>query len=291
MKAFIGLGNMGLPMCVNLSKKHKDIVCYDISRTARGRAKKLGLRVVESASEAIVKATAVITMLPAGEHVRDFYLGKKGVLSSIRKGGLLIDCSTCAPSDARGLSEEAVKFGLSFIDAPVSGGITGAQNGMLSFLVGGSARDLRRSRTLLSAMGANIFHAGETGSGQAAKICNNMMLSVQMVGACEALSLGEKMGLSGAVLSEIMKKSSGGNWVVEKYNPLPGVMPGSPASNGYRGGFAVNLMLKDSDLAMVSAKSLNASTPMSALANQIFRLHQKDGNGDLDFGSILNFLK
>ena len=291
MKAFIGLGNMGMRMSVNMNKKHKDVKCYDISMSARRRGKKLGLRVSSSAEEAVAGAEVILTMLPSGAEVEEFYLGRKGVMSLISKGSLLIDCSTCSPLEARKLSEESKKRGLSYMDAPVSGGITGAEKGTLSFLAGGEKKDMKKARELLSSMGTNIFHAGGIGMGQSAKICNNMMLSVQMVGACEALLLGEKMGLSLETLSEIMKKSSGGNWVLEKYNPMPGVMSGMPWSKGYKGGFAVNLMLKDSDLAMSSSKELKASTPLSALANQIFRMHQKAGNGDLDFGSIQKFLK
>ena len=286
--AFAGLGNMGLPMALNLAKKHA-AVCFDISRRVRVRAQKDGLSVADSAAAAADRADIVITMLPAGEHVRDFFSAK--VLAAVKPGALLIDCSTVAPEDALQTAAVAAAHGLSFADAPVSGGVAGARAASLSFLVGGDEAAFRRARRPLSAMGANIFHAGGAGAGQAAKLCNNMMLSVQMAGLCEALTLGEKMGLNPKTLSEIMKKSSGNNWALQKYNPLPGITPGAPAGDNYRGGFAVDLMVKDSNLAMRAANKTGSPTPLGALANQLYRLHQAAGNGAADFSGIIKMLR
>lgn len=287
--AFVGMGNMGLPMAGNLAKKFS-VRCFDISRPARNRAAKAGLAVAASVKDAVHNANMVITMLPAGEHVREFYCGKNGALALVAKDTLLLDCSTTAPEQAQDMFAVAKQSKVRFADAPVSGGIGGARAATLSFLVGGDKALFNLARPALSAMGANIFHAGKTGAGQAAKICNNMMLSIQMVGACEALLLGKKMGLDGKTLSEIMRKSSGGNWVLEKYNPLPGVMPAAPAANKYKGGFASDLMSKDSDLAMQAARNANAATPLGALANQLYRIHIQSGGSGLDFSSILKFL-
>ena len=289
--AFIGLGNMGLPMAVNLARKYGEkLSCFDSSSAAQKRAKAAGLSVANHDYDALEDAECVITMLPSGVDVQVFYEIAKGEASHplpVLPNSLWLDCSTTSPEDAVHMFYEAKDQGAQFADAPVSGGIGGAQAGTLSFLVGGDKKTFARARPVLSAMGANIFHAGETGAGQAAKLCNNMMLSVQMIGVCEALSLGRKMGLDGKTLSEIMRKSSGGNWVLEKYNPLPGVMPNSPAARKYRGGFATGLMVKDSDLAMRASQNADSPVPLGALANQLFQMHLFAGNGNLDFGSIL----
>ncbi|MGI9296814.1 MAG: 3-hydroxyisobutyrate dehydrogenase [Gammaproteobacteria bacterium] len=293
--AFVGLGNMGLPMAGNLAKKYRPILeCFDIRRAARTRAAAAGLPVAETAVRAVRNADRVITMLPAGAHVRAFYRVAAAEMQDETGGGIgfnknaiLLDCSTTSPEEARETAATAARFGARFLDAPVSGGIGGAKAGSLSFLVGGDKKDFAQVRPLLGAMGANIFHAGDIGDGQAAKLCNNMMLSVQMIGVCEALALGQKMRLDGGTLSEIMRKSSGGNWVLETYNPLPGVMPHAPAARNYRGGFLTDLMVKDSDLAMRAAENAKALTPLGAAANQLYRLHQNSGNGGLDFSSIL----
>ncbi|MBE8158043.1 MAG: 3-hydroxyisobutyrate dehydrogenase [Betaproteobacteria bacterium] len=288
---FIGLGNMGLPMAENLAKKYGNVLCYDRPAAVRARAKTAGLAAVAAAADAVCSADVLLTMLPDGKCVRDFYCGKNGALPNIKKGALIIDCSTGAPEEAAAMSAAAAKIGAAFLDAPVSGGIGGARAAALSFLAGGAPKDFRRARPVLAAMGKNIFHAGKTGAGQAAKLCNNMLLSVQMLGTCEALLLGQKMGLDAKVLSEIMRKSSGGNWVLEKYNPVPGVMPGAPAADGYRRGFLADLMVKDSDLALRSAKNAAVAAPLGTLANRIFRLHQKAGGGKRDFSGVINFLK
>ena len=282
--AFVGLGNMGLPMAGNLAKKYRRVLqCFDIQRAARTRAAAATLSVARNGDEAIKDAECIITMLPSGDYVRAFYRAANG----IRKNALLLDCSTTAPEEARDIATFAAQIGAQFADSPVSGGIGGAKAATLSFLVGGDKKTFVRAKPILSAMGANIFHAGDVGAGQAAKLCNNMMLSVQMVGVCEALSLGQKMGLDGKTLSAIMKSSSGGNWVLEKYNPLPGAMSGAPAARDYRGGFSADLMVKDSDLAMRAAGNARAAVPLGALANQLYRMHQNAGFGALDFSAVI----
>ena len=292
--AFFGLGNMGLPMAKNLAAAHAGVQCCDISEACREAATAAGLEVTADAATAAGGAEAIITMLPAGAHVEALLIGDAsgvGLLATAAAGTLFIDCSTTAPPPALRVAAEATVHGQAFVDAPVSGGIGAARAGTLSFLCGGEEAEVARAKPLLAAMGANIFHAGGTGAGQAAKLCNNMMLSVQMIGACEALALGKKMGLDSKTLSGIMAKSSGGNWVVEKYNPVPGVMENLPASNGYQGGFMVDLMVKDSDLAMAAAQEVSAATPLSAHANALFREHQEGGSGGLDFGSVLRLIE
>ena len=287
--AFIGLGNMGLPMASNLAKQFKNLVCHDISPAARQHAAAAGLTLADNATATATNASVVISMLPAGEHVHALLNGDSGLFAAANANTLFIDCSTTSPQEAHDLAAAATatEKGLAFIDAPVSGGIGGARTAMLSFLVGATAETFARATPLLSAMGANVFHAGGIGDGQAAKLCNNMMLSVQMIGACETLALGQKLGLNSKTLSDIIRKSSGSNWVFEKYNPMPGVMDNVPAANNYNGGFMTKLMLKDSDLALAAANANNAATPMAALANQLFRLHRDQHGDELDFGSIL----
>ena len=290
--AFVGLGNMGLPMALNLQKAGVDLACFDIDENARARATAAGLPLAESLAAALVGRDAVVSMLPAGAQSRAAHLDSDGILSDPNRAvDLLIDCTTAEVECAQEIARAAAARGIDFVDAPVSGGVGGARAGTLSFLVGATDSAFARAQPILAAMGANVFHAGENGAGQAAKICNNMLLSILMIGTCEALALGEKNGLSAARLSEIMRKSSGGNWALEKYNPWPGVMAGSPAGSDYEGGFAVDLMVKDSDLAMAMAARCDAKTPLGEAANRIYRAHQKSGNGRLDFGSVLRPLR
>jgi 3-hydroxyisobutyrate dehydrogenase len=289
--AFIGLGHMGGPMSLNLHKSGFDILAFDVSPDARKRSSDSGLTIAGSAAEAIKSADVVVTMLPASEHVEGFYLGKEGMLGKIGRDTLIIDCSTIAVGSARKVAAAAADLGLGCIDAPVSGGTGGAIAGTLTFMVGGSAADLERARPILQKMGQNIFHAGAAGAGQAAKICNNMLLAIQMIGTAEALTLGVASGLDPKVLSEIMKRSSGGNWVLEKYNPMPGVMDNVPASKEYAGGFGTDLMLKDLGLAQEAATSLRASTPLGGLARSLFAAHSLAGNGSLDFSSVIRLIQ
>ncbi len=285
--AFLGLGNMGRPMAINLHKAGHEVVGFDPMPQARQRLSDAGARVADSAREAATGAEAVISMLPAGEHVEALYLGEQGLLAQLRPGALAIDCSTISAVSARRVVEAAVARGIECIDAPVSGGTAGAEAGTLTFMVGGPAETLERARPLLERMGKNLFHAGPAGAGQLTKMCNNLMLAIQMVGTAEALSLGVANGLSAQVLSDIMKRSSGANWVLEKYNPVPGVMDGVPASRGYTGGFATHLMLKDLGLAQENAVAVRAATPLGSLARSLYAAHGLAGHGDLDFSSII----
>ncbi|MCW5833704.1 MAG: 3-hydroxyisobutyrate dehydrogenase [Labilithrix sp.] len=288
--AFIGLGNMGRPMAHNLRRAGVDVVGFDVSTEARARAAADGLALAASSHDAARGADVVISMLPAGEHVESLYLGEDGVLARLGRGGLIVDCSTIAPSTARRISEAALARGIGCIDAPVSGGTAGAAAATLTFMVGGAAADVERARAVLEKMGKNVFYAGGTGAGQATKICNNMLLAILMIGTSEALALGAANGLDPKVLSEIMKKSSGGNWVLEKYNPVPGVMEASPASNGYAGGFGTDLMLKDLGLALDAAVSARAATPLGGLARSLYAAHSLAGHGALDFSSIVRLV-
>ncbi|HVP66380.1 MAG TPA: 3-hydroxyisobutyrate dehydrogenase [Anaeromyxobacteraceae bacterium] len=284
--AFLGLGNMGLPMARNLVKGGHVVAGFDVAAAQARRLAEAGGRAAPSAVDALKDAEAVLTMLPAGQHVREAYLGTGGIVESCARGALLVDCSTIAPAVARDVAEQARVRGLGMLDAPVSGGTAGADAGTLTFMVGGSEADLSRARPLLDHMGKNVFHAGPSGSGQAVKMCNNMMLGIQMAGACEALRLGIAHGLDPARLTEIMCKSSGRNWALELYNPCPGVMPAAPASRGYTGGFATDLMLKDLTLAAEGAESAGTPTPLGRMARALYLLHRDAGQGGRDFSSL-----
>ncbi|WP_372987034.1 3-hydroxyisobutyrate dehydrogenase [Marinobacter sp.] len=288
---FIGLGNMGGPMASNLVKAGHDVTVFDLSKAAVEALVGEGAKTADTAEAAAQGAECVITMLPAGKHVEAVYLGDDGLLAKLPEGTLVIDSSTIAPETARGVAEVATDKGLDFIDAPVSGGVGGAKAGTLTFICGGEESTFNRAKPILEAMGKNIFHAGPHGSGQVAKICNNMLLAILMAGTSEALALGVRNGLDPAVLSEIMKQSSGGNWALNVYNPWPGVMEGVPASRDYQGGFLVNLMTKDLGLAFDNAVKNQASIPMGALARNLFQLHAGQGNGELDFSSIQRLYK
>mgnify|MGYP003147406344 FL=1 len=288
---FIGLGNMGGPMASNLVKAGHEVTVFDLSKDAVAALVSEGAKTADTAHEAANGAECVITMLPAGQHVEAVYLGDDGLASTCCAGTLVIDSSTIAPETARGVAEVARAKDIPFLDAPVSGGVGGAKAGTLTFICGGSEEAFNKAKPILDAMGKNIFHAGDHGSGQVAKICNNMLLAILMSGTSEALALGVKNGLDPAVLSEIMKQSSGGNWALNVYNPWPGVMEGVPASRNYEGGFLVNLMTKDLGLAFDNAVKNQASIPMGSLARNLFQLHAGQGNGNLDFSSIQRLYK
>ncbi len=289
--AFIGLGNMGAPMALNLVKAGKEVAVFDLVSAAMEPVVKAGARGAQSAADAVVGAQVVISMLPASQHVESLYLGDDGLLARIADGALIIDCSTIAPQSARKVAQAALARGLDMVDAPVSGGTGGAIAGTLTFIVGGEDAIFERARPLLELMGKNIFHAGAAGAGQVAKIANNMMLGIQMAGAAEALALGVANGLDPAVLSDIITKSSGRNWAFELYNPWPGVMESAPAARGYAGGFGVDLMLKDLGLAAEAAMGSRAAVPLGELARNLYALHSAQGNGKLDFSSIVNLIR
>jgi len=292
--AFIGLGNMGGPMAMNLLKAGHTLSAFDLSADACKKFGAEGLPIAKSAAETVADAEVVISMLPASVHVEGLFLGgagKPGLLESIKPGTLVIDSSTIAAATSRKVAEAAQAKGIAMIDAPVSGGTGGAIAGTLTFMVGGETKDLERARPVLEKMGANIFHAGAAGAGQTAKICNNMLLGILMIGTSEALALGVANGLDPKVLSEIMRRSSGGNWALEKYNPMPGVMETSPASKGYAGGFGTDLMLKDLGLAQENAAAVRASTPLGGLARNIYATHSLAGHGALDFSSVIKLVQ
>jgi 3-hydroxyisobutyrate dehydrogenase len=287
---FIGLGNMGAPMAANLVKAGHEVTGFDI---AAGRAAALaatGGREADSAAEAVAAADVVITMLPAGPQVREVYLGNSGVLGRARKGALLIDCSTIDVETARNVAEAAAEAGFAMLDAPVSGGTAGAAAATLTIMVGGSADAFARGRPVLAAMGRTIVHAGPSGNGQAAKICNNMILGISMIGVCEAFALADKLGLAAQTLFDIATKSSGQCWALTSYCPVPGPVPTSPANRGYAPGFTAAMMLKDLRLAQQAAAATSAPTPLGAAAASLYQLHvDRDGAG-LDFSAIYRFI-
>jgi len=283
---FIGLGNMGGPMASNLLKAQHEVAVYDIVPSLVESISEQGGIACKSAAEVLCGADLVISMLPTSQHVESLYLGDEGIMPLIDTSSIVIDCSTISPASSNKVSTAAQALGIAMLDAPVSGGVGGAVAGSLTFIVGGTEADLEKVRPILEIMGNNIFHAGAAGAGQVAKICNNMLLSVLMTGTAEALQLGVNNGLDAKVLSEIMRKSSGGNWALEVYNPYPGVMDNVPAGNDYQGGFLVDLMIKDLGLAMESALATDSSIPLGALARNLYRLHGSKGAGGKDFSSI-----
>ena len=289
--AFIGLGNMGAPMAENLLKAGYPLCVYDLSARALERLQQAGASVAESPMIAIKNAQVVISMLPAGEQVRSVYLGDEdqkgdGLLTNMAQGTIVIDSSTIAAADARAVAAAASKLGIDFLDAPVSGGTGGAIAGSLTFIVGGNQDAFARAKPILSDMGKNIFHAGDSGAGQVAKICNNMLLGILMTGTAEAINLGVKNGLDAKVLSDIMLQSSGRNWTLEVYNPYPQVMENVPSSHHYQGGFMSKLMQKDLNLALQTAKASQTKTPMATKAVELYAAHISE-HGDKDFSSII----
>ncbi|MBY5946475.1 3-hydroxyisobutyrate dehydrogenase [Photobacterium rosenbergii] len=293
--AFIGLGNMGHPMVLNLLKAGCQVSVFDINTAAAESLRSEGAAVANSMEECVKGADTVMTMLPAGEHVRAVYLGDHdggiGLLRMVDEGTFLIDSSTIDPASARLVAQEAHTKGFEFVDAPVSGGVAGAQAGTLTFIVGGTEGGFKQAQAVLQYVGKNIFHAGKAGDGQMAKICNNLMLGVLMSGTCEALSLGMDNGLDPNVLSEIMLQSSGRNWALELYNPCPGIMEKAPASNQYQPGFMAKLMLKDLGLGLEAATSSQSPIPMGTLARNLYAFHNAEGNELKDFSSLFEFYR
>ncbi|MCB1837495.1 MAG: 3-hydroxyisobutyrate dehydrogenase [Alcanivoracaceae bacterium] len=284
--AFFGLGHMGGPMAANLVKAGYTVTAFDLVPALLDAAVEQGAQRGATPADTVANAEVVISMLPSGRAVEGLYLGDNGILDAIPESALIIDCSTIDVDTARRVAGVAGQRGRSMIDAPVSGGVAGAAAGTLTFICGGAADAVERARPVLANMGKNIFHAGDHGAGQMAKICNNMLLAIHMIGTCEALQLGVDNGLDPKVLSDIMLASSGRNWSLELYNPWPGVMENVPASRDYAGGFAVNLMNKDLTLAMATALQSASRTPMGALAKSLYGVHGSQGNGGLDFSSI-----
>jgi 3-hydroxyisobutyrate dehydrogenase len=286
--AFIGLGNMGGPMAANLVKAQHQVLAFDLSAAALEAAVGHGARKAASAAEAVKEAEVVVTMLPAGKHVREVY--EKDVLPNVAKGALLIDCSTIDVESARHVAALSQKAGLEMLDAPVSGGVGGATAGTLTFMVGGSDQAFARAKPILEKMGRNIVHAGASGNGQAAKICNNMILGVSMIAVSEGFMLAKRLGLDAQKLFDVASTSSGQCWSLTNYCPVPGPVPTSPANRDYQAGFTAAMMLKDLLLAQQAANAVGASTPMGAGAAQLFNLFVNSGNGAKDFSGIIRLL-
>ncbi len=284
---FIGLGNMGKPMAENLIKKGYSLNVFDLNKAVLADMASQGVTVANSPKAACQGVDMVISMLPAGQHVKSVFMGDDGVFASLDPKTLVADSSTIAAADAREVAEAAKAKGIRFIDAPVSGGTGGAVAGALTFIVGGDADAFADAKPVLEAMGKNIFHAGGHGAGQVAKICNNMLLGVLMSATSEAINLGVKNGLDAKVLSDIMLQSSGRNWTLEVYNPYPGVIDTVPSSNGYSGGFMSKLMLKDMNLAKLTADDIGVATPMADQARKMYTQHVEN-HADMDFSSIIS---
>ncbi len=288
--AFIGLGNMGGPMAANLVKAGHRVLGFDRVPAALDALAKAGGSVAPSAAAAMTEAEFVITMLPAGPQVREVYTGEGGVLAATKKGAQLIDCSTIDVETARAVSEAAVGRGFDMLDAPVSGGVGGAAAGTLTFMVGGSAGGFERARPILEKMGKTIVHAGPAGNGQAAKICNNMILGISMVAVCEGFQLAQKLGLDTQKLFDISSKSSGQCWAMTNYCPAPGPVPAAPSNRDYQPGFTADMMLKDLKLAQQAAQASGAATPLGAEAAALFQLLVGSGLGRKDFSVMFQFL-
>jgi 3-hydroxyisobutyrate dehydrogenase len=287
---FIGLGNMGGPMAANLLKAGHDVTGFDLSAPALERLVAGGGKRAAGAAQAAAAGDIVITMLPAGPHVRAVYLGDGGIIAAVRKGSLLIDCSTIDVETARAVGKSAGDAGYGMLDAPVSGGVGGATAGTLTFMVGGAEADFTRAEPVLQAMGKTIVHAGAAGNGQAAKICNNMILGISMVAVCEGFALAEKLGLDWQRLFDISSKSSGQCWSMTNYCPVPGPVPSSPANRDYKAGFTAEMMLKDLKLAQQAAQGAGAATPLGANAAALYALMVNAGNGPADFSAMFRFL-
>lgn len=288
--AFVGLGNMGGPMAVNLKKAGYAVNAFDLSADALAKVREQGVGVAASARDAVKGAQVVISMLPASRHVEALYLGDDGLMGVIEPGALIIDCSTIAPASAQKVAAAATAKGLAMIDAPVSGGVAGASAGTLTFIVGGTADALERARPVLQGMGKNIFHMGDAGAGQVAKLCNNMALGVIMAVTGEALALGAAHGLDPKTLSQMMAVSTGRSWATEVCNPWPGVLDNAPASRGYSGGFGNDLMLKDMGLAVEAAIGIGATVPLGELARNLYAMNRQEGRGGLDFSSVVKLM-
>ena len=286
--AFIGLGNMGGPMAANLAKAQHHVTAFDLSDAAMRAAVEKGAHKAASAVEAVKGAEIVVTMLPAGKHVRGVY--ESDVLPNVAKGTLLIDCSTIDVVSARHVAVLAQKAGFDMVDAPVSGGVGGATAGTLTFMVGGGDAAFAKARPILEKMGKNIVHAGASGNGQAAKICNNMILGVSMIAVGEAFMLAKRLGLDAQKLFDVASTSSGQCWALTNYCPVPGPVPASPANRDYQAGFTAAMMLKDLMLAQQAANAAGASTPLGAEAAQLFNMFVNSGHAAKDFPGIVKMI-
>ncbi|RZO66601.1 MAG: 3-hydroxyisobutyrate dehydrogenase [Parvularculaceae bacterium] len=288
---FIGLGNMGGPMAANLAKAGHDVRAFDLCEDARARAGEAGCQPAVSVAEAVVGASQIVSMLPAGRHVESVYAGEDGVFAHADRGALLIDSSTIDVPTSRQVNEKACERGFAMVDAPVSGGVGAALAGTLTFMVGGEADAFSLARPILEVMGKNVFHAGPSGNGQAAKIANNMLLAISMIGTCEAFNLAEKLGLDAQTFYDISSTASGQCWSMTTYCPAPGPVPGAPSNREYQAGFAAGMMLKDLRLAQEAAHQARAATPLGAQSEAIYALMEAAGKDDLDFSGVMKLVR
>ena len=289
--AFIGLGNMGSGMCANLAKAGHNVNAFDLNADAVKAAVAAGAKAAATVGEAVSDVDIVVSMLPAGKHVHQVYFGEDGVTAHAKPGTLFLDCSTIAVEEARDAAGKAAEAGFSYMDAPVSGGVAAAEAGTLTFMVGGPKDGFEKAKPILDVMGKNVFHAGEPGNGQVAKIANNMLLGISMIGTCEAFNLAEKLGLDAQTFYDISSTASGQCWSMTSYCPAPGPVPTAPSNRDYKPGFAVAMMLKDLRLAMGAGDDVGADTPLGNHAQQIYAKLDEDGFGDIDFSGVMRRLK
>jgi len=285
--AFIGLGNMGLGMATSLAKAGLEVIGFDLSKEAQSAALAAGCKIEKSVPDAVNGADAVVLMLPNGKIVRQVC---NDVFSASDKGALVIDCSTIDVATERAIISAAEEHGIDMIDAPVSGGVAGAAAGTLTFMCGGTSSAFERAKPYLDIMGKNVFHAGDAGNGQVAKICNNMLLGIHMIGTCEAFNLAEKLGLDAQTFYDISSTASGQNWSMTSYCPAPGPVETAPSNNNYQPGFAAGMMLKDLRLAQEAASSAKAPTPLGAQSEAIYSLMEAAGKDELDFSGVMKLI-
>lgn len=289
--AFIGLGNMGIGMAANLAKAGHEVRALDLSKEAVQKAVDAGCTKAVNMKDAVQTADVVVTMLPAGPQVKGVYDGENGVFESAKAGALLIDSSTIDVGDARDIIARADAKGFEMVDAPVSGGVGGAAAGTLTFMCGGTASGFERAKPYLDIMGKNIFHAGDAGNGQVAKVCNNMLLGIHMIGTCEAFNLAEKLGLDAQTFYDIASTASGQNWSMTSYCPAPGPVESAPSNRAYQPGFAAGMMLKDLRLAQSAATKAKAAIPLGAQSEAIYSLMEAAGKDGLDFSGVMKLIK
>ncbi len=288
--AFIGLGNMGIGMATNLAKAGHDVRAFDLSEAAVANAVQAGCVAATDVKAAVEAADVVVSMLPAGKHVKMVYEGPSGVFSNAKSGALMIDSSTIDVEDARAVISSAMDKGFEMIDAPVSGGVGGAAAGTLTFMCGGSDKAFKRAHPFLDIMGKNIFHAGAAGNGQVAKVCNNMLLGIHMIGTCEAFNLAEKLGLDAQTFYDISSTASGQNWSMTSYCPAPGPVQSAPSNRNYEPGFAAAMMLKDLRLAQSAATKAKAAIPLGTQSEAIYALMEASGHEGVDFSGVMKLI-
>ncbi|MEO1038039.1 MAG: 3-hydroxyisobutyrate dehydrogenase [Pseudomonadota bacterium] len=288
--AFIGLGNMGSGMASNLLAAGRPVRAFDLNAAAVSALAAKGAEAAEGLVQAVAGADAVVTMLPAGPHVRGVYEGEGGVLAHVKPDAILIDCSTIDVDSARAVAQSAADRSIDFVEAPVSGGVAAADAGALTFMVGGSDAAFVKAEPILQIMGKAVIHAGGAGAGQAAKICNNMLLAIHMIGTCEAFNLADRLGLERQKFFDIASKASGQNWSLTSYCPVPGPVPAAPSNRDYQPGFAAPMMLKDLRLAMDAARGVQASTPLGAQSEALYTLFTQLGGEDRDFSGVFEMI-